>query len=51
MEEENQATEQLQELAATLTAIQKGLADVAAGRMIPMEQVRRELNEKYGVHE
>jgi len=38
-----------EELAASLTAIEEGLADIEAGRTFPMEQVLRELDEKYGV--
>ena len=39
-----------EETAASLKAIEEGLADVEAGRTKPMDQVFRELDEKYGVH-
>jgi hypothetical protein len=38
-----------EELAESLKAIAEGLADVAAGRTTPMDQVFRELHAKYGV--
>lgn len=38
------------ELEESLKAIEEGTADIEAGRTIPMEQVFRELDEKYGVH-
>jgi hypothetical protein len=36
-------------LAESVMAVEEGLADVAAGRTVPMDQVFRELDEKYGV--
>ncbi len=38
------------EMAASLKAIEEGLADVDAGHTKPMDQVFRELDDKYGVH-
>jgi predicted transcriptional regulator len=38
-----------EQLAESVTAIEEGLADVAAGRTVPMDQIFRELDEKYGV--
>ncbi len=37
------------ELAESMKAIEEGLADVAAGRTLPMDQVFRQLDEKYGL--
>jgi predicted transcriptional regulator len=39
-----------EQLAESLKAIEEGLADAEAGRTVPMDQVFRELDEKYGVH-
>src|SRR5579871_6397886 len=39
-----------EQLAESVKAIEEGLADVAAGRTVPMDQVFRQLDEKYGVH-
>ncbi len=39
-----------EQLAESVKAIEEGLADIEAGRTVPMEQVFRELDEKYGVH-
>lgn len=38
-----------EQLAESVMAIEEGLADVAAGRTVPLDQVFRELDEKYGV--
>ena len=38
------------ELAASLKAIEEGIADVEAGRTVPAEQVFRDLDQKYGIH-
>ena len=38
-----------EQFAESVKAIEEGLADVKAGRTMPMEQVFRELDEKYGV--
>jgi predicted transcriptional regulator len=38
-----------EQLAESMMAVEEGLADVAAGRTEPMDQVFRELDEKYGV--
>ena len=38
-------------MAQSLAAIEEGMADVEAGRTKPMEQVFRELDDKYGVHD
>lgn len=38
-----------EQLADSVKAIEEGLADVEAGRTVPMDQVFRELDEKYGV--
>jgi predicted transcriptional regulator len=38
-----------EQLAESMTAIEEGLADVAAGRTVPMDQVFRELDEKHGL--
>lgn len=35
---------------ASLQAIEEGLTDIEAGRMRPMAQVFRELDDKHGVH-
>ncbi len=39
-----------EEMAASLRAIDEGLADIEAGRTLPQDQVFRELDQKYGVH-
>ena len=39
-----------EELAASLKAIEEGIADIEAGRTVPMDQVFRELDKKHGVH-
>lgn len=39
-----------EEMAASLQALEEGIADVEAGRTIPQDQVFRELDQKYGVH-
>ncbi|HXY35286.1 MAG TPA: hypothetical protein VEI07_13730 [Planctomycetaceae bacterium] len=39
-----------EQLAESVKAIEEGLADVEAGRTIPMDQVFRELDEKYDIH-
>jgi hypothetical protein len=38
------------ELAESIKAIEEGLADVDAGRTVPLDQVFRELDDKYGFH-
>jgi hypothetical protein len=38
-----------EELQASLRAIQEAMADLAAGRAIPLAEARRQLEEKYGV--
>lgn len=38
-----------QELAASLQAIREAMADLAAGRSIPLAEAQRQLDEKYGV--
>jgi len=38
------------EMAASLKAIEEAMADIEAGRTTPMDQVFRELDQKYGVH-
>jgi hypothetical protein len=38
------------ELAESIQAIQEGLADVDSGRTVPLDQVFRELDDKYGIH-
>jgi hypothetical protein len=37
------------ELSQTLAAIEEGLTDIAAGRVLPLDEARRRLDEKYGV--
>jgi len=37
------------ELAESVKAIEEGLADVEAGRTVPLDQVFRELDAKYGL--
>lgn len=37
------------ELAASLQAINEGMADIQAGRTIPLDEAKRRLDEKYGV--
>ena len=39
-----------EEMAASLKAIEEGLADVDAGHTKSMDQVFRELDDKYGIH-
>lgn len=39
-----------EEMAASLRTIEEGLADVDAGRTKPMDQVFRDLDDKYGIH-
>lgn len=39
-----------EEMADSLRAIDEAMAEIEAGRTVPMDQVFRELDEKYGVH-
>lgn len=39
-----------EELAASLKAIEEGLAEVKAGRTVPLEKVFTDLDRKYGPH-
>jgi hypothetical protein len=38
-----------EELQASLRAINEAMADLAAGRAIPLQEARRRLDEKYGI--
>ena len=38
-----------EELHASLQAIEEAMADLAAGRTVPLVEARRQLEEKYGV--
>ncbi len=39
-----------EEMADSLNAIEEAMTDIDAGRTVPMDDVFRELDEKYGVH-
>ena len=39
-----------EEMADSLKAIDEAIADIDAGRTVPMDRVFQELDEKYGVH-
>jgi hypothetical protein len=39
-----------EEMADSLKAIEEAVADIEAGRTVPMDQVFQELDKKYGVH-
>jgi predicted transcriptional regulator len=39
-----------EQLAESIKAIEEGLADVEAGRTVPLDQLFLELDQKYGVH-
>ena len=41
--------ESAEEFEATVAALREGLADIAAGRTVSMEEAWKELDEKYGV--
>lgn len=39
------------DFAESVRAVKEGLADIDAGRTMPMNQVFNELDEKYGIHD